>query len=179
MNGVVNARFAAPNTSLGGESIGFLLAFTSLVAAISATVFGKIHMHVGKGAILLLGSVAFLTIPAALLYDPPRRENNYWGSWLVALYFLQGLGRAVYEGTNKAVFADFFLEQQSVGAFANQIMQNSVAFSLSFFLQAVLPAHGAASAGRVLPMIILVLAGLTFPGYLISFSLQRCARAHH
>ena len=38
------------------------------------------------------------------------------GRWpvLIALYTFEGLGRAVFEGVNKAVFADFFSEQKEV-----------------------------------------------------------------
>jgi len=173
MNGVVNSSYASPNSTLGGNSIGTLLALTSLFAACFATLFGKIHMCVGKGPIILFGSVAFAALSTSVLFFKPSQENDYWGYWLMTLYLLQGLGRSVYEGTNKAIFADFFPGMQAVGAFANQMMQNSIAFFTCFILQAVLPEEGAYAADQVLPILMLVLAALSFPGYLMAVASKR------
>merc|ERR1711924_424758 len=75
-------------------------------------------------------------------------------------------------GANKAVFADFFRGPQTVGAFSNQIMQNSLAFCLSFMLQAALPEEDSFSVDRLLPLLMLILAGLIFPGYLVACFLR-------
>jgi len=53
---------------------------------------------------------------------------------MVVFYVLQGLGRGVYESTNKAIFADFFPGDKSVGAFANCILQNTGSSTIGFVM---------------------------------------------
>merc|ERR1712224_848905 len=64
-----------------------------------------------------------------------------WGAGIVIFYIFQGLGRGVYESTNKGIFADFFPGEQSVGAFANCILQNTFASTVTFLI-------GAAELGK-------------------------------
>jgi len=163
MNGYVNSAFVHG----GAGGIGTLLAITSFVAATASTFFGRLAQKVGKGVVIALGAFAFASIPLSILLVPPSAANDYWGSWLVMLYVLQGLGRAVYESTNKGVFADFFPGKQSAGAFANCMMQNAFAFFMSFLLQSVLEDKS------VLAWIVLVLSVLTVPGFLVSSAIHK------
>merc|ERR1712194_298975 len=76
-------------------------------------------------------------------------------------YVLQGCGRAVYESTNRGIFADFFPGEKANGAFANQMLQSTLSFTLCFFFSAALPIP-------VLAAIIFALAGIAFPAYILA-----------
>merc|ERR1711998_613977 len=54
---------------------------------------------------------------------------------VVWLYVLQGLGRGVWESTNKAVVADYF-SYDNLGAFSNLIVANGGASAIVFFVNA-------------------------------------------
>ncbi|OLP79240.1 hypothetical protein AK812_SmicGene40496 [Symbiodinium microadriaticum] len=100
------------------------MALTSLLASLLAWPLSKMSAYTGKGFVLGLGSLALAVIPLAVVLGQPDAEaNSFWGPWLLALYALQGLGRSVYEGANRAIFADMFSEAESSGAFANCMMQ--------------------------------------------------------
>jgi MFS family permease len=164
MNGFVNGSFAKPSPTFGARSIGALLAMTAFVASAASAAFGLLAQKAGKLCVIAIGAASFAAIPLAVLLFHPDEANGYWGVWLLTLYVLQGTGRAVYESTNKAVFADFFPGAKSTGAFANCMMQNSVAFFASFILQRALPPK----QDGILAWIVLALAVLAVPGYLIA-----------
>merc|ERR1712118_176791 len=108
--------------------------------------FASMSVKVGKGPVVLVGALCFMLIPVLVLVGGSGVHD--WGYGLVVFYILQGLGRAVYESTNKAVFADFFPEN-APGAFADCIMQSSVSMAICFFLSQTL-------SGDALATLILV-----------------------
>eukprot|EP00927_Polykrikos_kofoidii_P060040 TRINITY_DN55113_c0_g1_i1.p1 TRINITY_DN55113_c0_g1~~TRINITY_DN55113_c0_g1_i1.p1 ORF type:complete len:469 (+),score=61.87 TRINITY_DN55113_c0_g1_i1:181-1587(+) len=167
MNGYVNAAFV--KDELGKESVAMLSAFTVLVAAVVSRVLSYIG---SKGAVLQIGGLCFMCIPLSMLLFIPCFGDvvcdSGWGWGIAALFALQGAGRAVYESTNRAVFADFFAGLQHDGAFANCTLQSSLAFALCFFLQAAL------SKGRNLAMAVVALAATM----LLSYPAARLARRH-
>jgi len=112
----------------------------------------------GKGWVVLAGSLCFAAIPLCVIFA----HVESWGAGVLLFFVLQGLGRGVYEGTNKVVFADFF-PGKAPGAFANCMMQNSFAFSVCFFLSAALQRQPNVLAG-----IVLTLAALTGPSYALA-----------
>merc|ERR1712166_942134 len=72
-----------------------------------------------------MGILSFITYPNG-------EGPGGWGWWIVVFYLLQGLGRGVYESTNKGIFADFFPGHKGVGAFANCMMQNTASGTIGF-----------------------------------------------
>jgi len=61
-----------------------------------------------------------------------------WGG-LVTLFVLHGIGRGVWENTNKAIFAMYFAHdngKHELGAFSNIIIQNGAASAIAFFVNA-------------------------------------------
>lgn len=158
MNGYVNGAFAAPE--LGKGSIGFLGALTAIVAALLSRGYGALGG--GKGVAVAAGALSFFCIP---LCTSILGCCSGWGFGLVLLYVLQGSGRAVYESTNRALFADFFPGSKAEGAFANCMLQSSLAFAICFFLQASL-------GGVDLGNFVIVFAVLTVPGYLLAQQLR-------
>mmetsp|Transcript_164382 Transcript_164382/g.522678 ORF Transcript_164382/g.522678 Transcript_164382/m.522678 type:complete len:348 (-) Transcript_164382:233-1276(-) len=133
MNGHVNATYAS--VELGSGSVAVLGAVTSGIAAVVAFTLSRLPGSFGKAPLITFGAFCFFSIPFCMLV---LHCCNSWGRSLVVLYIFQGMGRAVFESTNRAVFADFFRSAQVESAFANASVQVNFAFALSFFLQTVL-----------------------------------------
>lgn len=167
MNGVVNGTFATQSPSFGQPAIGTLMALTSLLAAGCSLLANLLAQRTGKGFVLALGGMSFACIPLSILLHPPRAANGYWHLWLLLLYISQGFGRSVYEGTNRAVFAEFFPAERGTGAFANCMMQSGSAFFASFLLQSTLERS---MCDRVVAYSVVTLAALTAP----CFAAARC-----
>jgi len=162
MNGYVNANYTSKQ--LGSFAVAMLAAFTALTAAVMSKLFGPLSARIGKGPLVFLGSFCFLCIPLSIFLVGCCAG---WGWWLVVLFFLQGTGRAIYESTNKGVFTDFFPRpEDSVGAFANVMLQVTLAFALCFFLSGSLQ-------GKTLGLIVVVLALLTPLGFVSAKQLRR------
>ena len=103
MNGYVNANYTSKQ--LGSFAVAMLAALTALTAAMLSRLFGTVSARLGKFPVVCFGAVCFICIP---LCDFFLGCCDSWGWWLSILYLLQGSGRAIYESTNKGVFADFF-----------------------------------------------------------------------
>lgn len=160
MNGYVNQHYVKDSPVLSAAVIGLLTAITAGVAGASAPVFKDLSGRFGQGAVVLLGSLCFLGIPLCVLLGSPQN----WGWGIMILFVFQGLGRGVYESTNKVVFADFF-PGNAAGAFANCMMQSCFAFAVCFFFSAALERNVNVLAGT-----IIAFAAMTYPCY-------RCAHA--
>ena len=77
-----------------------------------------------------MGSVCFAALAGIFIIFPGTDKG--WGI-LVFCYSLMGFGRATFESTLRATFADFFAKDID-GAFANIILQSGLASALAFFL---------------------------------------------
>jgi Major Facilitator Superfamily len=111
--------------------VGLLTAWVSCVAGAMSLVFGRMTLITGKGPILVIGSLCFLAVAFPFLVWP---DVSQW-SWLplIFVYSMHGTGRATFEGTLKATFADYFSYEKE-GAFANIILQNGLSSALGFVL---------------------------------------------
>lgn len=89
-----------------------------------------------KERILTAGSVAYLLIALLFLLFPTYSTWSF--SSLLLIYILLGIGRSTYEGTLRAVFADFF-HKECEGAFANIILSTGLASVVGFWLAGVSP----------------------------------------
>jgi len=158
MNGYVNQKDVANNPALSATVIGFLTALTAAVAGAAAPLFAGITQRFGKGYSVALGSLCFLCIPLSQLAGNPSE----WGWGVLVLFVLQGMGRSMYESTNKVVFADAF-PGTAPAAFANCMMQCSLAFAVCFFLSALFNDEPV-----VLAAIASTLALVTVPCYLLA-----------
>eukprot|EP00522_Entomoneis_paludosa_P012788 CAMPEP_0172440770 /NCGR_PEP_ID=MMETSP1065-20121228/1381_1 /TAXON_ID=265537 /ORGANISM="Amphiprora paludosa, Strain CCMP125" /LENGTH=517 /DNA_ID=CAMNT_0013189781 /DNA_START=103 /DNA_END=1656 /DNA_ORIENTATION=- len=111
--------------------IGILTAGQAILAAILSMVFARVADRYGKGTVLILGSIAFAFVAIPFVLYP---TTAHWTPFfLFFVYAMQGTGRATFEGTLKAVFADFF-QSEKEGAFANIIFQNGSATALGYAL---------------------------------------------
>jgi MFS family permease len=130
INGFVNGRVVP--VALGDASwVGVLVAVHGTVAALASLLFATLSVVIGKGPILVLGAFSFACVALAFVIQPNFLQWTF--PWLLVIYSIHGIGRAVFEGTLKAIFADMF-EAEREGAFANIILQYGVASSVAYVL---------------------------------------------
>lgn len=168
-SGYVSGSILSP--ALGSGFIGFAGALLSGIAAILSKLFGILSQRCGKAPFVLLGALAFLCLG---IFSKWVGQPVEWGWGTLVFYVFMGIGRAVYESTNKAIFADFFPGAKSPGAFANVFVFNSLSSTVAFILGAFYKAPSVP-----LPELYLLLgfAALTFPGFLIATLLQKRSTA--
>ena len=146
-----NSDGSADGNRTTALDVSFLITLHGMVAAISAFGFGCLPMLSrwcrikfgcsGNGhgssnvntSITMIGSVAFALIAIPFLFHPSINDWSF-GS-LVLLYSLQGVGRATFEGTFKAMIANYFPEHhQKDAAFANVIFQHGLISAMAYGL---------------------------------------------
>lgn len=88
------------------SSVGILVAIHGGCGAVASLAFGYLSRFTGKGPILYFGAVCFAWVALPFLIQPNLDKWNF--AMLVGVYCLQGIGRATFEGTLKAIFADYF-----------------------------------------------------------------------
>ncbi len=111
--------------------VGGLSALVAIVASVASLGLSRIAQRYGKGVILVGGSLCFLGVAFPFIVQP---NASKWGwAGLVIVYSLQGLGRATFESTLKALFADMFSYEKE-GAFANIILQNGLFSAIGYIL---------------------------------------------
>jgi len=159
VQGYFNANYGA--VQLGPASIGWCNAFLVVVAIAASRFYGSLRERFGTGLPISIGAAAFALVPTLVL----TTGCSHWGLWLLVIYGLQGAGRACYENTNKALFADTFPGADTEGAFANCVLQFSFASAVQYFLSAVL-------TGTALEIIVIVFALSTPLAYLANTSLD-------
>lgn len=113
--------------------VGLYTSITSLVASGASLFFGRIQSRLtyGKERVLTSGALAYLAIALQFLVFPDG--NNWTAFTLMSSYILLGIGRATYEGTLRAVFADVFPHHKE-GAFGNIILFSGGASTLGYIL---------------------------------------------
>ena len=129
MNSYINGQVVpAALADFESHFIGVLTSWTALVAgliSLATAVTSK------KGQVLILGITSFFFVAFSFLVQPDATHWNIYG--LVTIYTLQGVGRAAFESTVKAIFADFFA-YNAIGAFSNLILQNGIASAIGYVL---------------------------------------------
>lgn len=130
LNGEIIQRVLSDHDS---TYVGLYTAITSLVAAIASLVFGylqssKGRLHCGKNGALMIGAASYLTISLLFLL-----LINWDRGALLLVYTLLGIGRATYEGTLRAVFADYFTTEKE-GAFGIMILFTGLASTIGYIL---------------------------------------------
>ena len=108
--------------------VGILSGWLAAVAAVMSLVFSRVT---NKGAVLIGGALCFFGVAFPFIVQP-NTEKMGWGT-LILIYTLQGTGRATFEATLKATFADYFAFEKE-GAFANIILQNGISSAIGYVL---------------------------------------------
>jgi MFS family permease len=130
LNSYVNGQVVPVALDNGEKYIGVLSSWVSAVAAGMSLVFGRLGPTLGKGPILMLGAACFFGVVFPFVVQPDASQYG-WGL-LILVYSFHGVGRATFEGTLKATFADYFAYEKE-GAFANIILQNGLAGAIGYF----------------------------------------------
>lgn len=153
--------------TVGLDSVGILTAIVPLVAAVLQVPFTVLSKLKGaKPVIMVIGDISFAmlivmclilnmqmtmmeeeaetTTPAAnvtttttakMIDDAPMVN-------IVILYVLQGIGRACFEGANRATYAEFFPAEQLQAAFGTLFVSNALSATVGFYTFARLPIMG-------------------------------------
>lgn len=146
---------------------GLCSALVALVAAALQLPSRWVAERAGKPAVMLVGLLAFGGLGlVALLNERAQLEAL---PLLLACYVLQGVGRASYEGTNKALYADFFPDD-APAAFSNIVLANGLASAAAFFAFPSLSREQMAAA-------TLVVVAVAIVGYVAAELVHRRARA--
>ena len=129
LNGVV------VKTKYGGSAVGLFAAITPAVSGLSALPFAYCARRAGTKVPFMALACAASAGVALLGLSLGTAELGGLGV-LLCVYVLEGWLRCVFEGINKAVFADLFLGQSEV-AFATLIVQSGGASALAFWMMSV------------------------------------------
>jgi len=173
LNGYVNANYQSDALSsvLDDPStfLGVLGALIALVAGISSKLFALVSSdETKKMFVVALGALCFFLVGALSQVSYPNGKGpGGWGWGIVIFYVLQGLGRGVYESTNKGIFADFFPGDKAAGAFANSMIQGTGTSTFGFILGAVLkPKKGEPPLVQI--VLLLFCSVLTVPALMMA-----------
>ena len=129
MNSYINGQVVpAALADFDSHFIGVLTSWTALVAGLVSLATA---MTSRKAHVMVAGVACFFLVAFSFLVQPDVTLWNIYG--LITIFTLQGIGRASFESTLKAIFADFF-PSDSVGAFSNLILQNGIASSVGYLL---------------------------------------------
>lgn len=118
--------------AIGTNNVGYMAAVLPAVATFLSIPYSKLANIIGKKWLLIFASLNWIAI--ALSIAIPSKEYIIGLKWkLVYVYILLGSGRAVFEATNKAVFADLFKDNKEE-AFANLGFLSGISGALGFFI---------------------------------------------
>jgi MFS family permease len=132
LNSYVNGEVVRVVTNdNNSKSVGLFNAWVSCVAAIMSLLFGRISKRIGNGPILILGAICFFSVVFPFAVVPDTKQWSVIA--LIFVYTFHGCGRATFEGTLKATFADYFAYEKE-GAFANIILQNGFSGAIGYIL---------------------------------------------
>lgn len=118
--------------TIGATYLGFLSAIIVLVGCIIAIPSSQASMIIGKPIVMTIGALCLAYTGFALLIF----SNEELGTWTIILIYLVifGIGRGIWENTNKAMIADLYLDsKQSTTAFASITFFNGMAGALGYF----------------------------------------------
>ncbi|CAE7544317.1 Unc93a [Symbiodinium natans] len=161
LGGYIGRNILTP--ALSSDFIGFAGAMLSALASVLSKVFGVTAAKTGKGPVVALGATSFLLLGVLSRFVGHPAD---WGWGVLVFYILMGVGRAVYESTNKAIFADFFPGEASAGAFANVFVFGTGASTAAFIL-------GATQQDGAEVYLLISFAALTIPGYMAASLIRR------
>lgn len=138
--GISTAMFASYVNSeiishyLGTDSLGYLEAFSYLIAIIVAYPYAYIANNIdnGRDLVIQFGSTAFLLTGLFVLVLNPDTLGTY--GVMFSLKGLYGLGRGVFEGSCRAVYASMFTGEDLSTAFSGQTLAAGFSGGLCFFI---------------------------------------------
>jgi MFS family permease len=140
--------------SLGAAQIGNLSALLSGVATLMSVPVGRLGSYLGKPVLMLFGLSCSLC-ECGVLFTLGDKVGTWF--WLITVYVLHGVARAVAEGTQKGLLVDYFAPNQTAeGAFANWVLWDGLSQAIGLFTFPML-------SGRV--MVLICAGALIFAAF--------------
>jgi hypothetical protein len=131
LNSYVSPKVVKP--IIGKAAIGFFAGIVAGVACIVSAAGGAFVKKTGlKWPNMLLGGVSFVCMSGLFLVLDTKKWDKSQIGLLALVYIFQGVGRGIFESTNKAVIADFFGDN-APAAFANVIWSSGGASAVGYF----------------------------------------------
>jgi hypothetical protein len=145
----INGNVVTNSRNLGDVYIGMLEAFSYLVAAGSAYPYAYVSNHISGGQhwVFQFGSLAFL-LSGLLVYIMADEELAFWQNILI-IRALYGLGRGVFEGACRAVYAELFSGPDMSTAFSGQTLLAGLSGGICFFAYGALSRDAIAGAAVI------------------------------
>lgn len=134
----VNSAIVSDSSGLGQVSLGFLEAFSYFIAVLAAYPYAYIANNYVQGQdwVIQFGSLAFMLSGFFVLV----LKEDQLGTWGAILFIkgLYGLGRGVFEGSCRAVYASMFKGKDLSTAFSCQTLSVGFSGGICFFLFSVM-----------------------------------------
>lgn len=144
--GITTAMFAyylndvavSKSENLGSVTLGFLESFSYFIATVSAYPYAYISNKYenGRHNVIQFGSLAFLLSGVVVLIV----DDVKLGTWTLILLLkgLYGLGRGVFEGSCRAVYAELFTGDDLSNAFSAQTLLVGFSGGICYFIYGIL-----------------------------------------
>lgn len=143
------------SNTVGAAQLGNLAALLSGVATLASFPVGSLGTLLGKRTLMLFGLICSLSECGVLFF---MGEQGTW-FWLIVVYVIHGVARAVAEGTQKGLLVDYFAPNQtSEGAFANWVLWDGLSQAIGLFTFPMLSSN----AMILICAIALIFAGICF-----------------
>jgi len=156
----INPKYVAP--MLGSSSIGLAMAMVSVVGVFLAKPYSFLGAYAGNGLVIGIAALSYAAIPLAILFSSLATTGGWW---VLMLYMAFGSGRAVHEGLNRSMFAEFFPGRLVDPAYANFNFQLAIVEATCNLAQTMV-------SQDFLLYTSLALAAVTTPAYLVAAHLR-------
>lgn len=114
------------------QYVGLLSAVVVYAGAMSAYPFARLSRYYGKDTIIFVGNICMLLIGLILLVVTDE-QLEHW-TFMIPYLLIAGMGRGVWENTNKAVIADFFPNSDNLtSAFSIVTLFTAYSTSVGYF----------------------------------------------
>merc|ERR1712072_867860 len=140
LNGFVSPKVT--KNVLGSADIGWVSGIIAGIACIVSALGGGFIKKTGaKWPLMLAGSLCFIGMALPFVFEDALKwkEDEVSAYWKLSLvYIAQGVGRGIFESTNKAVVADFF-STDAPAAFSNVIWSSGGASAVGYSSSKISP----------------------------------------
>jgi hypothetical protein len=149
--GISTAMFAfhvnseVSNSGMGENSLGYLEAYSYFVAIVAAYPYALVMQHVSRGQdwVMQFGSLSFL-LSGVVVLALSENQLTTWAA-MIGVKTLYGLGRGVFEGSCRSVYAEMFTGEDLATAFSGQTLSAGLSGGICFFIFGTMRKDGIAS----------------------------------
>jgi hypothetical protein len=130
----LNDEAISESNNLGPLTLGLLEAFSYFIATISAYPYAYVSKKYSGGQhwVIQFGSLNFM-LSGALVFALTNAEIGTWQNILI-IKGIYGLGRGVFEGSCRAVYAELFIGKDLSTAFSAQTLLAGFSGGICYFI---------------------------------------------